>query len=128
MLEEQRGLARIQLADNLITAGGTNLCDYGCRWSRSYVYAYMPLLEREDLWPGMLSRVSISEAIMMADGMPDPEPQESSIECRSSRYHLPPPDRQSRHLNLNTFDVKIGLCLRCVQLDTTESHCSDHNS
>ena len=128
MLEEQRGLAKLQLANILIVVGANSLCSYECGGSSSYSYAYMQSLNREDLWPGDISRMSISRALIKADGMPDPVRPECMTQCSMARFHDGDlPYRRRRIYELGTFDETIGLCLRCVRLDTTESNCSDHN-
>ncbi|KAL2825048.1 hypothetical protein BDW59DRAFT_146745 [Aspergillus cavernicola] len=64
LLEEQRSFARLKLGDILLTGIHTGGCRYKCGWSSKYAYAYLQLLERQNLWPTGLG--SISKAIERA--------------------------------------------------------------
>ncbi|KAK1534777.1 uncharacterized protein CCOS01_03529 [Colletotrichum costaricense] len=77
LLEEQRGLARLRLAE-ILTAGVNDvdgLCVHKCGWTSKYAYAYMKLLQEEDLWPARLFHTSITKALELAERMPDPIPE-----------------------------------------------------
>lgn len=83
LLEEQRGLARLRLAE-IFTAGlkdATGLCVHKCGWTSKYAYAYMKLLQKEELWPTRLFHTAITKALALAGRMPHPIPEESSTAC-----------------------------------------------
>ncbi|KAK1712178.1 hypothetical protein BDP67DRAFT_468452 [Colletotrichum lupini] len=111
LLEEQRGLARLRLAE-ILTAGvndATGLCVHKCGWTSKYAYAYMKLLQKEDLWPARLSHTSITKALELAHRMPDPIPEESSTSCVYEYKHTAPAYRRNRSSSLDTFQKGIGL-------------------
>merc|ERR1712000_387159 len=117
LLEEQRGLARLKIAEILIAGvdDGIGRCWHKCGWTSKYAYAYIQLLGSENLWPAHLSQRSISKALELAERMPDPIPEESSTPCTYERKHAAPAYRKSRSLRLSGFHESVGLCLRCVQ-------------
>jgi hypothetical protein len=84
----------------------------------------MKLLKTKDLWPGDLFHTSISKALKKAERMPDPVPEERSTQCQYAYKHEPPAYREDRRWELDSFNKKIGLCLRCTRLDRTGSNCS----
>ncbi|KAM5360762.1 hypothetical protein BFJ70_g16769 [Fusarium oxysporum] len=127
MLEEQRGFARLEVSQILIAGGGTGSCWHNCGWTSKYAYAYMKLLERKDLWPAHLFHISISKALEKAERMPDPVPEERSTQCQYAYKHEPPAYREDRRWKLDSFNKKIGLCLRCTRLGRTDSSCSNHS-
>jgi hypothetical protein len=45
-------------------------------------YDYRKLLGTKDVWPGALSRISVSQALEKAERMPDPFLEERSTQCR----------------------------------------------
>lgn len=131
MLEEQRGVARLKVAENLIAGvnDGTGLCVHKCGWTSKHAYAYMKQLEREDLWPAKLPGIPISKALEKADRMPDPVPQESfDTPCTYEYKHAAPEYRRSRgwSLRVGMFNESIGLCLHCVRSGSMDSSCSQH--
>jgi hypothetical protein len=125
LLEQQRGFARLEISQILIAGGGTMSCCHKCGWTSKYAYAYMKLLEGKDLWPGALSRISISKALEKAEKMPDPIPEERNTQCQYAYKHESPAYREDRRWKLNTFKEKIGLCLRCTRLGRTDSSCNN---
>lgn len=131
LLEEQRGFARLRVAEILIEGvnDGTGLCVHKCGWTSKYAYAYMKLLEREKLWPAQLPNISISDALQSAESMRDPIPEESSTTCTYGYNHAAPAYRRNRILSLDLFNKSIGLCLRCVRSGSMYSNCSrrDHS-
>ncbi|KAL1852454.1 hypothetical protein VTK73DRAFT_9215 [Phialemonium thermophilum] len=129
LLEKQRGVARLKIADILLweANNGTGLCPHKCGWTSKHAYAYLRLLEREQLWPADLARISISEALRLAEGMPDPTPEERSAACTYERNHAAPQYRKGRSRKLDDFVKSVGLCLRCVQSGCIDSHCREHS-
>ncbi|KAI1066987.1 hypothetical protein LB507_011657, partial [Fusarium sp. FIESC RH6] len=81
LLEEQRGLARLEASQILIAGGGTSSCCHRCGWTSKNVYAYMKLLETRNIWPTNLFHISISRVLEKAETMPDPVPEERSTQC-----------------------------------------------
>lgn len=127
MLEEQRGTARLKVAEILIAGvnNGTGLCVHKCGWTSKHAYAYMKLLERENLWPAYLPNISISKALESADRMPDPVPEELfSTPCIYEYKHAAPAYRRDRSWSLDIFHKSIGLCLHCVRSGSIHSRCS----
>ncbi|KAH7019591.1 hypothetical protein EDB80DRAFT_600972 [Ilyonectria destructans] len=126
LLEEQRGFARLKVAEILIAGvnDGTGLCVHKCGWTSKYAYAYIKLLEREDLWPAHLPHISISKALESAERMPDPIPEESSTACTYEYKHAAPAYRRSRSWSLDIFNKSVGLCLHCVRSGSMYSSCS----
>jgi hypothetical protein len=108
----------------------TGMCVHRCGWTSKYAYAYLKLLEREQLWPAGLLHISISKAIELADKKPDPVPEEPSIACTYSYKHAVPEYRRERCMKLDILNSIIGLCLHCVREDSTEPYCnhSSHNA
>jgi hypothetical protein len=129
MLEEQRGFARLKIAEILMAGvnDGTGLCVHKCGWTSKYAYAYMKLLEREGLWPAHLPNISISKALESAERMPDPVPEESSTPCTYGYKHAVPEYRRNRRWSLDNFNKSIGLCLHCVRSGSMYSSCSQHS-
>lgn len=87
LLEGQRSLARLKLADILqsgINAGG---CCHRCGWDSKYAYAYLRLLQDNGLRPTEL--VNISKAIKLVGLLHDPVPEERSTECTYAYKHEP---------------------------------------
>ncbi|PVH69810.1 hypothetical protein DL98DRAFT_564318 [Cadophora sp. DSE1049] len=99
LLEGQRSFARLKLAEILIAGinDGTGMCVHKCGWTSKYAYAYLKMLETRDLWPARLLHISISKAIDLAEKMPDPIPEESSIACIYEYKHAAPEYRRGRH-------------------------------
>lgn len=96
LLEEQRSFAGLKLAEILIAGinDGIGMCVHRCGWSSKHAYAYLKLLERQNLWPTHL--LCISEAIELAEKMPDPIPEEPSIACTYEYKHAAPEYRRNR--------------------------------
>src|ERR1700728_3033503 len=126
LLEEQRSFARLKLAEILIAGINDRAgnCLYRCGWSSKYAYAYLKLLERQNLWPTHL--LCISEAIEIAEKMPDPIPEEPSIACSYGYKHAAPEYRRNRRRSLDDLNNSIGLCLRCVRSGSADSYCQIH--
>ena len=126
LLEEQRATARLKAADILIEGVNdvTGLCVHKCGWTSKYAYAYMKLLEKEELWPKLLTQKSISKALESAERMPDPIPEESSAACAYGYKHAAPAYRRNRAESLDSFYKRIGLCLQCVRSGSKCSNCS----
>jgi hypothetical protein len=56
LLEEQRSFARLKLGEILIAGIEIGGCVHRCGWSSKYAYAYVKLLESQNLWPtGLVS-------------------------------------------------------------------------
>ncbi|KAL7909984.1 hypothetical protein GGI35DRAFT_468975 [Trichoderma velutinum] len=129
LLEEQRGFARLRVAEILIAGvnDGTGLCVHKCGWTSKYAYAYIKLLEGEHLWPAHLPHISISKALQSAERMPDPIPEESSTACTYGYKHAAPAYRRNRTLSLDLFNKSIGLCLHCVRSGSMYSNCSQRS-
>ena len=125
LLEEQRGFARLKVAEILISGvnDGTGLCVHKCGWTSKYAYAYIKRLEREDLWPAQLHHISISKALESAERMPDPIPEEPSIECTYEYKHAAPAYRRNRTWSLEDLNKSIGLCIHCVRSGSMNSNC-----
>ncbi|TGO23928.1 hypothetical protein BPAE_0117g00230 [Botrytis paeoniae] len=125
LLETQRIFVRSEFSEILL--GGINdrhaICNQRCGWTCKYAYAYLNSLKEKRLWPVGLHKISISEAMESAERMPDPVPEESSIECRHAKMHTPPKYRESRSWKLESLDENIGLCLSCVRdVDTSNPY------
>ncbi|KAK2057686.1 hypothetical protein LY76DRAFT_593972 [Colletotrichum caudatum] len=129
LLEEQRGFARLKMAEILISGVNdeTGRCVHRCGWTSKYAYAYIKLLQREYLWPAHLHHISISKALELAERMPDPIPEESSTACTYEYKHAAPAYRRDRSLSLDNFEKSIGLCLDCVRSGSMNSECSQHS-
>ena len=97
----------------------TGTCVHKCGWSSKYAYAYLKLLEGQDLWPTRL--LCISEAIEKAEKMPDPIPEEESIGCSYEYKHAAPEYRRSRRWSVDNLNKSIGLCLHCVRSGGADS-------
>lgn len=121
LLEEQRSFARLKLAEILIAGinDGTGICSHRCGWSSKYAYAYLKLLKGRDLWPTRL--LCISEAIKIADEMPDPIPEERSVACTYDYKHAAPEYKRNRRWGLVDLSNSIGLYLHCVRLNSAVS-------
>ncbi|KAH7407173.1 hypothetical protein BKA64DRAFT_408839 [Cadophora sp. MPI-SDFR-AT-0126] len=133
LLEEQRSFARLKLAEILIAGinDGTGRCIHKCGWTSkyayAYAYAYLKLLETRGLWPARLFHLSLSKAIDLAEKIPDPIPEESSIACTYEYKHTAPEYRGGRHWSLDIWNNTLGLCLHCVRSGNTNS-CCNHGS
>jgi hypothetical protein len=131
LLEEQRGFARLRVAEILIAGvnDGTGMCCHKCGWTSKYAYAYIKLLQEKGLWPAHLFHTSISKALEKAERMPDPVPEERSSQCQYAYKHEPPAYREDRRRELDSLNKKIGLCLHCIRLGRTDPDCGDpsHN-
>ncbi|PTB51909.1 hypothetical protein M431DRAFT_522865 [Trichoderma harzianum CBS 226.95] len=129
LLEEQRGSARLRVADVLMAGVNdwTGHCCHKCGWTSKYAYAYIKLLESERLWPAKLPRISISEALQSAERMRDPIPEESSAACTYGYKHTAPAYRRNRTSSLDDFNKSIGLCLHCVRSGSMDSNCSERS-
>ncbi|KAL2040036.1 hypothetical protein N7G274_007439 [Stereocaulon virgatum] len=124
LLEEQRSFARLRLAEILLAGVNdcTGTCVHKCGWSSKYAYAYLKLLERQDLWPTHL--LCISKAIEIAEKMPDPIPEEPSVSCTFGYKHAAPEYRRNRRWSLADLNNSIGLCLHCIRSGSaTSSYC-----
>ncbi|TEY61619.1 hypothetical protein BOTCAL_0166g00240 [Botryotinia calthae] len=130
LLETQRSIARLRLSDILLT--GINdeqaKCYQKCGRTCKYAYAYLQLLEKKRLWPARLLEISISEAIEVAQNMPDPVPEESSGLCSDARNHRSPEYRNDRFGKLEYLYEKIGLCLSCVRGSVFTAAKCNHNN
>ncbi|KAI1009412.1 hypothetical protein LB504_002951 [Fusarium proliferatum] len=115
LLEEQRGFARLEIAEILIAGVKYGGCGYECGWTSTYAHAYISKLEEKSLWPAHFSDTSISRALQRAEMMPDPTPVERTTSCNMARFHRVPEYRMSRSLTLQHFNESIGLCLGCVR-------------
>lgn len=71
------------------------------------------------LWPTRL--LCISEAMEIAEKMPDPIPEEPSIACTYEYKHAAPEYRRNRRWGLVNLSNSIGLCLHCVRLGSAAS-------
>ncbi|CAG7958013.1 unnamed protein product [Penicillium salamii] len=111
LLEEQRGFARLKLGEILIKGINALACVHRCGWTSKYAFAYMKLLEAQDLWPTSL--FVVAEAIERANMMPDPIPEESSAQCRYGYKHFVPEYRKSFRYGLDDLTSRIGICLHC---------------
>jgi hypothetical protein len=80
-----------------------------------YAYAYLKLLQIQNLWPADLGRRSIAEAIQRAETIPDPVPEEGNSSCQYSRKHCPPEYRRHRQYGLEALDNRAGLCFVCIK-------------
>ncbi|KAH8782917.1 hypothetical protein F5883DRAFT_537395 [Diaporthe sp. PMI_573] len=128
MLEEQRGVARLKLAQILIEGVDAGICAHKCGWTSKYAYAYIKQLEGEFLWPGRLPNIPIAKALESADRMPDPIPKESfSTPCTYEYKHAAPEYRRDRSWKLGSFNESIGLCLYCVRSGSMYSNCNQHS-
>ena len=109
LLEEARGMARLDLADILMSGinDPTGTCVHRCGWSSKYAYAYLKLLQTHDLWPGALTRLSIADAIAKAAIIPDPVPEEASHSCTYSYKHSVPEYRKNRQQDLTNLCSRI---------------------
>lgn len=128
LLEEQRNRARLKLAEILIAGinDGTGMCVHKCGWSSKYAFAYMQSLQRHDLWPTHL--LCLSDAMDLAEKMPDPVPDEKSCTCAYEYKHTVPEYRRNRRWSLENLKNSIGLCFRCVQsggIDSLPCQCTD---
>ncbi|KAF2843893.1 hypothetical protein T440DRAFT_437076 [Plenodomus tracheiphilus IPT5] len=117
LLEEARSTARLDLADILVSGidDPTGSCVHRCGWSSRYAYAYLQLLQARDLWPRALSCLSIADAIVKAETMPDPVPKEADPSCTYSYKHSVPEYRKNRQWRLANLDSKTGICLQCTK-------------
>jgi hypothetical protein len=113
-------MARLDLADILVSGSDdpTGTCVHRCGWSSSYAYAYLKLLQTEDLWPRALGRLSIADAIAKAGTIPDPVPEEANHPCNYDYKHSVPEYRKNRKWGLENLDSKIGLCLHCAKSES----------
>jgi len=128
MLEEQRGFARLELADILTAGVNDGLCVHKSRWTSKHAYAYMKKLEGESLWPAHLARTSVPKALESANRMPDPVPKEFfNPPCTYTYKHETPAYRKIRSLKLDTLNKSIRLCLHCVRSGSIYSSCSQHS-
>ncbi|KAH7247245.1 uncharacterized protein BKA55DRAFT_701558 [Fusarium redolens] len=123
LLEEQRGFARLEIAEILINGVNSGRCDYGCGWTSTYAHAYISKLEEENLWPANFSNTSISNALRRAEMMPDPVPSERTTTCNSARWHRVPEYRTSRSFRLERLNKSIGVCLECVCGGSSTNEC-----
>jgi hypothetical protein len=127
LLEGQRSLARLKLADILqsgINAGG---CCHRCGWDSKYAYAYLRLLQDNGLRPTEL--VNISKAIKSVGLLHDPVPEERSTECTYTYKHEPPKYRKDRRWQIEFLESHTGLCLFCVREGKSDpSYCSINHS
>ncbi|KAI1040025.1 hypothetical protein LB505_006030 [Fusarium chuoi] len=123
LLEEQRGFARLQLADILISGVNFGNCPGYCGWQDRYTHSYIKKLDAEDLWPAHLFNMSISRALEKADMMPDPVPREKGKPCSTARSHTDPNYRAFRNLRVERLKGEIGLCLECVQGGSNTFEC-----
>ncbi|EWG41214.1 hypothetical protein FVEG_03364 [Fusarium verticillioides 7600] len=89
MLEEQRGFARLQLADILIRGANLGSCG-SCELKARYTDAYMSKLILEDLWPAYFSKMPISMALQRVEMMSDRVPRGQSHPCDRAHYHNVP--------------------------------------
>jgi hypothetical protein len=123
LLEEQRNNTRLKLAELLLgqITNGTGLCVHRCGWTSKYAYAYMMLLEQQNLWPMRLH--CLSQAIESAETMPDPVPQERSTECTYGYKHAIPTYRKDLRRKFNDLQDNIGLCLPCIRSNNMSSTC-----
>ncbi|KAH7233760.1 uncharacterized protein BKA55DRAFT_598013 [Fusarium redolens] len=123
-LEEQRGFARLEVAEILINGVNSGRCDCGCGWTSTYTHAYISKLEEQSLWPANLSNTSISNALRRVEMMPDPVPSERTTTCNSARWHRVPEYRTSRSFSLERLNKSIGLCLECVRGGSNTFKCT----
>ncbi|PVH91489.1 hypothetical protein DM02DRAFT_678066 [Periconia macrospinosa] len=123
-LEEARSFARLALADILLKGVNdpTGICVHKCGWSSKYAYAYIKLLERHDLWPKNLFLLSISEAIELAEKIPDPIPEEPSGHCTFAYKHSAPEYRKYRRWSIEELIKSMSLCLYCVRAGSSHPY------
>uniref|UniRef100_A0A0D2XLE2 Uncharacterized protein n=1 Tax=Fusarium oxysporum (strain Fo5176) TaxID=660025 RepID=A0A0D2XLE2_FUSOF len=100
LLEEQRGFARLEMAEILVNGVNFGGCDYRCGWTSTCAYAYISKLEVENLWPARFSNTSISKALERAEMMPDPVPSERTTTCNMAHFRSVPQYRISRSVRL----------------------------
>ena len=113
LLEEQRSVARLKLAEILVDGINYGGCCHKCGWNSKYAYAYLKLLEGKGLWPTRL--LNISKAIDWAESLHDPVPEERSTSCSYEYKHQPPQYREDRRWKLDNMMGCFGLCLYCVR-------------
>jgi hypothetical protein len=121
------------LADILI-AGINNrdeICSYRCQWASDYGYAYLELLEKEQLLPTQL--LCISEAIKTAEQLPDPQLPDPVLRepeslCENDYDHQAPQYRKARQKSLDKLNKKFGLCLHCFRSGSVSSFCQTSHS
>jgi hypothetical protein len=113
-------MARLHLADILVSGSDdpTATCVHKCGWSSSYAYAYLKLLQTEDLWPRALGRLSIADAIAKAGTIPDPVPEKANHTCKYDHNHSVPEYRKNRKWGLENLDSNIRLCLHCAKSES----------
>lgn len=128
LLEEQRGSARLDIAQIIISGVNGGTCAHRCGWNSKYAYAYMKRLEYEGLGPARLAHTSISKALKLLEGMPDPIPEESSVECTYGYKHTVPEYRRNRSWSLDDFNKRIGLCLHCIRSGNMNVNCNKQHS
>ena len=110
-------MARLEFAEILLSGihDPVRTCVHRCGWSSKYAYAYLKLLKTQDLWPRAMSGISVANAILKAEMIPDAVPDEASQSCPYSYKHSVPEYRRNRHWNLSNLDSKTGLCLHCIR-------------
>jgi hypothetical protein len=123
MLEEARSFARLKLAEILLRGVNdpTGDCPHKCGWSSKHAYAYLQLLQGQELWPTHLSRIPISEAVELAEKIPDPIPEEKSFQCKYDYKHRAPAYRRNRRWSVENLNNSVGLCLHCVRSGSANS-------
>ncbi|KAF5579818.1 btb poz domain-containing protein [Fusarium pseudocircinatum] len=126
LLEEQRGFARLQLADILIRGIRFGFCYSGCGWTgNGYTYAYMKKLENEHLFPAQFSHMPISKALEKAEIMSDPRLWGQRKACTKARDHTVPGLQPNVNVGRGQLNKLIGLCLECVRGGSRSSICKE---
>ncbi|KLO95473.1 uncharacterized protein LW93_8013 [Fusarium fujikuroi] len=112
LLEEQRGFAKLQLAELLISGVSLANCDYKCGWTGRYAYEYIWKLDFDWLWPAHLSKQSITAALQKTETMSDPLPWEQSVPCTDARHHHEAIAATSSITSLLDFSLSVIKTLR----------------
>ncbi|KAK7177376.1 hypothetical protein PSPO01_16576 [Paraphaeosphaeria sporulosa] len=128
LLEGQRSLARLKLADILQSGIHAAGCCHRCGWDSKYAYAYLRLLQDNGFRPTEL--INISKSIKSVELLHDPVPEERSTECNFGYKHKPPEYRKDRRWQVEFLESHTGLCLYCVRGGRSDPcYCSiDHSS
>lgn len=123
LLEEQRSFARARVSQILMDGCTTGTCCHRCGWSSQYAFAYSKLLHDRNLKPTDIT--CISKAIEQIEMMPDPTPEEGSVDCPFAYKHTVPNYRVDHRREFDCLRAHTGLCLTCIKSGNTRSdYCS----
>ncbi|KAF2807528.1 uncharacterized protein BDZ99DRAFT_392986 [Mytilinidion resinicola] len=121
-LEERRNQMRTKLQkillDGASDAGTDDHCNCSCGWSSQHGFAYMKLLQKEELGPLQTLSTTISGVLEKLENMNDPTIPRGWVPC-SYRWHGDPGYRRRRKSRLDDFKKGNGLCIDCVRSSTT---------